>query len=90
MHLVEAANEELSKPAPAIRKTRLQSLLELAIKTSSVSADPHADNLVLELDPRSLMELVKASEVIPRQADGSKVRGLVLGAGFHLHVSIQV
>eukprot|EP00983_Pelagomonas_calceolata_P127625 1161424-Pelagomonas_calceolata.AAC.11 len=53
----EAAREELDKPVRDISRPRLQSLLELAIRTSSVAQDPHADELSVELDPRSVLEL---------------------------------
>ncbi|KAF5833568.1 Spc98 family-domain-containing protein [Dunaliella salina] len=57
VHLAEAAREELDKPVRDISRPRLQSLLELAIRTSSVAQDPHADELSVELDPRSVLEL---------------------------------
>lgn len=37
VHLAEAAREELDKPVRDISRPRLQSLLELAIRTSSVA-----------------------------------------------------
>lgn len=36
-----------------------QSLLELAVKTSSAATDPMSDNLAFEMDPRSVMELAR-------------------------------
>ncbi|KAG2439312.1 hypothetical protein HXX76_004671 [Chlamydomonas incerta] len=58
--IMEVADEELSKPAKAINRTRLQSLLEMAVKMSSAAADPHADSLGFEMDPRPLDVLARA------------------------------
>ncbi|KAG2453505.1 hypothetical protein HYH02_001725 [Chlamydomonas schloesseri] len=58
--IMEVADEELSKPAKAINRTRLQSLLEMAIKMSSAASDPHADSLGFEMDPRPLDVLARA------------------------------
>lgn len=58
---MEVAHEELSKPEPGISRPRLQSLLELAVRTSSVAADTHVDNLSFKFDPRTLMDLMKAA-----------------------------
>eukprot|EP00798_Chlamydomonas_sp_ICE-L_P000238 gene238-4000_t len=60
VHLMEAASEELAKPAREISRTRLQSLLELAVKTSSVASDTHGDNISFDMDPRSLTEIARA------------------------------
>jgi len=63
--LAEVMREELGKAARDVSRPRLQSLLELAVRTSSVGADAHADDLAVELDPRSLLELARAAGVAP-------------------------
>lgn len=45
-------------PAPS-PFCHFQSLLELAVKTSSAATDPMSDNLAFEMDPRSVMELAR-------------------------------
>ncbi|GLC59399.1 hypothetical protein PLESTB_001482000 [Pleodorina starrii] len=62
--IMEVADEELCKPAKAISRTRLQSLLEMAVKMSSAASDPHADSLGFEMDPRSLESLAKAAAIV--------------------------
>ena len=75
MHLIETASEELSKPARDISRTRLQSLLELAVRTSSVASDPHADNVAFDMDPRSLLEIARAAVDAPKGDALAKVGG---------------
>ncbi|GAX72609.1 hypothetical protein CEUSTIGMA_g65.t1 [Chlamydomonas eustigma] len=72
VHLIEAAQDELSKPTRDISTTRLQSLLEMAVKTSSAASDPLSDNLSFEMDPRSVVELAK---VAARQARAAALAG---------------
>ncbi|GIL70922.1 hypothetical protein Vretimale_4032 [Volvox reticuliferus] len=62
--IMEVADEELCKPAKAINRTRLQSLLEMAVKMSSAASDPHADSLGFEMDPRPLESLAKAAAAV--------------------------
>jgi gamma-tubulin complex component 2 len=52
---------ELARPARDARRPRLQALLDVAVRSSSVASDPHADDLSFVLDRRSLMELVRAA-----------------------------
>ena len=40
-----------------------QSLLEMAVKTSSAADDPLSDNLSFEMDPRSVVELARVSGI---------------------------
>jgi len=60
VHLIDGAHEELAKPARDISATRMQSLLEMAIKSSSVAADPLTDNLGFELNPDTLTQLARS------------------------------
>lgn len=56
-NFLESAGEELSKEAGRTSVARLRSLLEIAIRTSSLHRAPHADQLLLTLDSRSFSEL---------------------------------
>lgn len=62
-NFLESAGEELAKEAGRTSVARLRSLLEIAIRTSSLQREPHADQLLLTLDSRSFSELhtVRAS-----------------------------
>ena len=62
VHLLEVAQDELVKRPGDISRPRLQSLLELAVRSSSCAGDPHADNLGYTFDPRSIMELMVAAQ----------------------------
>jgi len=73
VHLLEGAQEELSKPASEVSRPRLRSLLELAARTSSVAADPRLDNLKYTFDARGLAQLVVAA-LAPSSAAGEPVR----------------
>lgn len=65
VHLHQAST---SHPFPVVL------LMCTAIKLSSLSSDPHTDGVTFTMDPRSLQELVKATE--PRKA-GSTLTSLV-------------
>ncbi|EIE26959.1 hypothetical protein COCSUDRAFT_46296 [Coccomyxa subellipsoidea C-169] len=56
---VDIAEMELSKNAGDVILTRLQSLLELAVRSSSAGGDPHAEKLTVSLDPRSLLAFLQ-------------------------------
>jgi hypothetical protein len=75
VHLLEGAQEELSKPASEVSRPRLRSLLELAARTSSVASDPRLDNLKYTFDARGLAQLVVAA-LTPAAAGSEPVRGL--------------
>ncbi|KAG2498904.1 hypothetical protein HYH03_003095 [Edaphochlamys debaryana] len=68
LSIMEVADEELCKPAKAINRTRLQSLLEMAVKMSSAASDPHAESLGFEMDPRPLEALAKAAAAVAAMA----------------------
>lgn len=51
---MDIAENELKKDIDSIVPTRLQSLLELAVRTSAMSQDPHADLLGIDLLPDSV------------------------------------
>eukprot|EP00803_Ostreobium_quekettii_P010884 evm.model.scf_2240.1 EVM.evm.TU.scf_2240.1 scf_2240:446-5849(+) len=60
-HLMDIAEKELGKKPAQISHTRLQSLLELAVRTSSIPADVKSEGLQIEFDARTLMELARAA-----------------------------
>jgi hypothetical protein len=60
VHLLSFAAEELSSPVSTISRPRLQSLLELAVRSSSCAGDPHMENLGYTFDPRELPDIARA------------------------------
>lgn len=56
-HLMDIAEEELEKVASQVVVNRMQSLLELAFKTSSLPSEINTEPLQVELDHRSLVDL---------------------------------
>lgn len=73
-HLMDIAEEELSKKPAQISHTRLQSLLELAVRTSSIPADVKSEGLHFEFDPRTLMELARAAFKASVRTAGASLR----------------
>ena len=83
-HLMDIAEEELEKVASQVAVNRMQSLLELAVKTSSLPAEINTEPLQVELDHRSFVDLsvclrqpqtaVRASIRSSRQSIGFSVR----------------
>ena len=55
VHFMDMAEEELSKPMADILPQRLESLLELAVRTSLVDQDPYKDNVRPLLVPYDLV-----------------------------------
>lgn len=55
VHFMDMAGEELRKPMTEIPPSRLESLLELALRTSLVDSDPYKDNLRPLLVPYDLI-----------------------------------
>jgi hypothetical protein len=60
VHLLSFAAEELSSTVGKISRPRLQSLLELAVRSSSCAGDPHMENLGYTFDPRELPDIARA------------------------------
>lgn len=63
MDLCEA---ELLQNVNAVEPARLESLLELALRTSAANSDPYKDNVGVELLPYDLIYQVSQSTVITR------------------------
>ena len=64
-NFLDSAMEELGKEAGKTSVARLRSLLEIAIRTSSLYREPHADQLLLTLDSRSFSELHTVRPLTP-------------------------
>eukprot|EP00891_Asterochloris_glomerata_P004229 jgi/Astpho2/4229/Aster-05189 len=56
---LDSADEELQKSAVDVSEIRLQSLLDLAVRSSSVAGDPHSERLQCSLSPLSLLGMLK-------------------------------
>ncbi|BDA43053.1 Gamma-tubulin complex component 2 [Coccomyxa sp. Obi] len=65
---VDIADTELAKTASDVILTRLQSLLELAVRSTSAGEDPYAETLTVSLDSRSLLTQLQA--VLSANANG--------------------
>lgn len=51
MQFLDLAEDELNKQIDDLNPVRLESLLELALRTSSSTADPYKDNVRVHLFP---------------------------------------
>lgn len=70
VHFMDIAEEELQKPISSIPLSRLESLMELALRTSVVNCDPYKDNLRVKLEPFNLkMFLRHVISVQPEQVE---------------------
>ncbi|KAL0053447.1 hypothetical protein WJX82_005855 [Trebouxia sp. C0006] len=59
LSFLDTAEEELSKPASEVSVIRLQSLLDLAVRSSSAASDPTTEKLECFLDHRSLLGMLQ-------------------------------
>lgn len=70
VHFMDTAEEELQKPISQIPLSRLESLMELALRTSVVNSDPYKDNVHVILEPYNLkMFLRHVISVQPEQVE---------------------
>lgn len=53
--LMDLTEEELKKPVDDITPTRLEALLELALRMSTANTDPFKDDLKIDLMPHDLI-----------------------------------
>lgn len=58
VQFMDMADEELSKPKDEINMTRLESLLELALRTSSCNNDPYKDDVHIKMSDGSLYQIM--------------------------------
>ncbi|XP_019853680.1 PREDICTED: gamma-tubulin complex component 2-like [Amphimedon queenslandica] len=70
VHFMDIAEDELQKPVSMIPLSRLESLMELALRTSIANSDPYKDNLSIKLEPYNLkMFLRHVISVQPEQVE---------------------
>ena len=58
VHFLDSAEDELNKPTDMVSKERLESLLEMSLRTSSANNDLLKDDLTSHLSPYTLYEQV--------------------------------
>ncbi len=58
MQFLDLTEDELCKPVDDLNEMRLESLLELALRTSSSCTDPYKDSVKVELFPLGIREMV--------------------------------
>lgn len=56
VHFIDSAEEELNKGVNNISREKLESLLELSIRTSSLANDPYYEDFTCGLDSFTLIE----------------------------------
>jgi gamma-tubulin complex component 2 len=64
VHFVDSAEDELNKPMKSVSKEKLESLLEMSLRTSSANADVFKDDLTCDLYPYTLMEQLFAMQSV--------------------------
>eukprot|EP00079_Xenopus_tropicalis_P028015 XP_012822522.1 PREDICTED: gamma-tubulin complex component 2 [Xenopus tropicalis] len=68
VHFMDLTEEELRKPVEDIIPTRLEALLELALRMSTANTDPFKDDLKIELMPHDLItQLLRVLAIETRQ-----------------------
>lgn len=60
VHFMDSAEEELEKHINSVSREKLESLLDLSLRTSSTNSDPFKDDLSCELQTYTLMEQLYA------------------------------
>ena len=66
----DVCGDELTQAVDNVEPTRLESLLELAIRTSVVNSDPYKDNVRVELLPYDLIYQMNKIISIDTEAEG--------------------
>ena len=66
----DVCGDELTQAVDNVEPTRLESLLELAIRTSVVNSDPYKDNVRVELLPYDLIYQMNKILSIDTEAEG--------------------
>mmetsp|Transcript_24128 Transcript_24128/g.42831 ORF Transcript_24128/g.42831 Transcript_24128/m.42831 type:complete len:865 (-) Transcript_24128:61-2655(-) len=64
VHLMDSAQDELEKHVSEVSQEKLESLLDLALRTSSTNADPFKEDLSCELQSYTLQEQLFAMQNI--------------------------
>lgn len=74
VQFMDSCENELAKPIDSIVPTRLESLLELALRTSSAAHDPYKDDMRTELLPYDLMfQMFKILSIHTNEEKGNKL-----------------
>jgi gamma-tubulin complex component 2 len=76
VHFMDSAQEELEKNVKIVSSEKLESLLEMSLRTSSANADPFKDDLFCEMQSFTLLEQVFAMQNIMRGAGLKGIGGL--------------
>jgi gamma-tubulin complex component 2 len=85
VHFVDIAGEQLSKRAPDISVDKLQSLLELSLKLSSASSDPHNEDLTCALERQGIIHQLLSIQSL--RDDGTGAGGVAYD-GDEAHVAM--
>ncbi|GAB5365546.1 hypothetical protein AAMO2058_001067600 [Amorphochlora amoebiformis] len=72
VHFMDIAKGELGKSVPKIVKRKLESLLELAVRTSGANNDPYKDDLSCFLQKYTLMQKLDAIHSTSEVSDQSR------------------
>lgn len=71
VHFMDSAEEELAQYSHLLHASRLNSLLEIAIRTSSVADDPYKESVSCSLGNTNLIGYLKEIHRAPKTQDGS-------------------
>lgn len=74
VQFMDMADEELSKTKDEINMTRLESLLELALRTSSCNSDPYKDDVHIKMSDGSLYQIMASINTTNAKLDDDKSR----------------
>lgn len=80
VHFMDLTEEELRKPVEDITPTRLEALLELALRMSTANTDPFKDDLKVGMDCRRAAEF----HMLLRGRSG----GWTLGVLWYVHSAV--
>ena len=58
VHFLDIAMDELAKDASGVSRTRVQRLLDMALKTSTAANDPYNDDLACSIERKSVLQLL--------------------------------
>lgn len=70
-HFVDGSEEMLEKASEQVTKEKLDSYLEMAIRTSSVKNDPYKDDVSCTLNRYGISEQLTVTRVMSGQAFGA-------------------
>lgn len=59
VNFLDSAEDELDKGVKVVSKEKIESLLEMSVRTSATNADPFKDDLTCDLSPYTLIEQVR-------------------------------